>query len=77
MVACHYQMFIQRNLKNLLTKQMSYKNKDSYKTISEVVEILNKNNLKNYENSTRRYQQYPPGAYPHGRIPPRAGSGGG
>ena len=26
---------------------MSYKNKDSYKTISEVVEILNKNNLKN------------------------------
>ena len=31
---------------------MSYKNKDSYKTISEVVEILNKNNLKNYENHT-------------------------
>ena len=36
---------------------MSYKNKDSYKTISEVVEILNENNLKNYENQahTIRY----------------------
>ena len=31
---------------------MSYKKKDSYKTISEVVEILNENNLKNYENQT-------------------------
>tara|TARA_B100000941_G_scaffold285856_1_gene258499 strand:- start:585 stop:971 length:387 start_codon:yes stop_codon:yes gene_type:complete len=36
---------------------MSYKNKDSYKTISEVVEILNENNLRNYENQahTIRY----------------------
>ena len=42
----------QRILKNLLIKKMNKKFKDAYKTISEVVEILNTNNLDNKNNQT-------------------------
>ena len=42
----------QRILKNLLIKKMDKKFKDAYKTISEVVEILNTNNLDNKNNQT-------------------------
>ncbi len=42
----------QRTLKNLLIKKMDKKFKDAYKTISEVVEILNTNNLDNKNNQT-------------------------
>ena len=42
----------QKILKNLLIKKMDKKFKNSYKTISEVVEILNSNNLDNKNNQS-------------------------
>ena len=43
---------LQKILKNLLIKKMDKKFKDAYKTISEVVEILNSNNLDNKNNQS-------------------------
>ena len=42
----------QKILKNLLIKKMDKKFKDAYKTISEVVEILNSSNLDNKNNKS-------------------------